>query len=67
MLHEPNDNFQLLQQGFPTFDWFIEAHWNHHFNGVIVNKFPLLKKLGLKATIGASTLYAFENKFDIVS
>lgn len=59
----PLENYQLLEETFPTFDWYIEGHYMHSFNGVIINKFPLIRKLGLRTLAGASYLYAFENDY----
>ena len=32
--------------------WFLEAHAEHHFNGFILNKLPLLKKLSTQEVAG---------------
>ncbi|WP_161486760.1 DUF5686 and carboxypeptidase regulatory-like domain-containing protein [Rufibacter roseus] len=38
--------FQLLDYyRYSTKDTYVEAHYNHHFNGFILNKIPLLRKL----------------------
>ena len=40
------NNFQLLDYYFySTKQSYIETHFNHHFNGFILNKFPLIRKL----------------------
>jgi len=36
--------------------WFIEAHAEHHFNGFILNKIPLVKKLMVQEVLGAHLL-----------
>ncbi len=36
--------------------WFTEAHAEHHFNGFIINKIPLLKKLNVQEVIGGHLL-----------
>jgi hypothetical protein len=51
--------------------WYVEAHGEHHFNGFIVNKIPLLKKTKLKEVAGAHFLannrleYYYEFNFGI--
>ena len=36
--------------------WYIESHIEHHFNGFLVNKIPLIKKLRLQEVIGGHLL-----------
>ncbi len=36
---------------------YLEAHYEHHFNGFIFNKFPLLRKLRFQAVGGINFLY----------
>jgi hypothetical protein len=39
-------NFQLLDYyRFSTNDTYLEAHYEHHFNGLVLNYVPLLRKL----------------------
>lgn len=59
----PYTTFQLMQKTFPTFDWYVDWHHLHRFNGVIMNKFPLLRKLGLRLVAGDAMLYSFENNY----
>jgi len=59
----PFATFQLLNHTFPTFDWYLEWHYLHRFNGAIINKLPIIRKLGLRFVAGQGTLYAFENNY----
>lgn len=62
----PYSTFQLLETTFPTFDWYLEWHYLHRFNGAIMNKLPLVRKLGLRFVAGNGILYAFENNYQHV-
>ncbi|WP_291722567.1 DUF5686 and carboxypeptidase regulatory-like domain-containing protein [Bernardetia sp.] len=42
---------------YSTTDNFIEAHAEHHFNGYIMNRIPLIKKLGWQFVAGAHYLH----------
>ena len=51
-------SFMLL----PYYDWstpnsWVQIHYNHHFEGFLIYKIPLLRKLKLKTVVGASFLY----------
>lgn len=56
----PNEAFQSLDSTFPVFKRFYEGHYVHEFNGAILNKIPLLKKLQLREVAGAGFLLAPE-------
>ncbi|MGN6604020.1 MAG: DUF5686 and carboxypeptidase regulatory-like domain-containing protein [Ginsengibacter sp.] len=56
----PNEAFQSLDSTFPVFHRFYEAHYVHNFNGAIINKIPLLKKLQLREVAGGGFLIAPE-------
>ena len=56
----PNEAFQALDSTFPVFNRFYEAHFVHEFNGAIINKIPLMKKLELREVAGAGFLIAPE-------
>jgi len=40
-----------------TNDWFFHGHFQHHFNGFVFDKIPLLRKAGFKTVLGAAYLY----------
>ncbi len=45
-----------------TDDWFIQAHYQHHFNGYLFDKVPLLRKAGFKSVFAASYLRTSESE-----
>ncbi len=60
---DPLTTYQLLERTFPTFDWFLEGHYVHHFNGALVNKFPLIKKTRIRLVAGGGALLARDNNY----
>src|SRR5690606_12321108 len=46
----------------PVFKRFYEGHYVHEFNGALINKIPLLRKLELREVAGAGFLIAPERK-----
>ena len=56
----PNEAFQAMDSTFPVLKRFYEGHYFHEFNGAILNKIPLLKKIGLREVGGAGFLLAPE-------
>lgn len=55
--------FQLIDQTFATFDWFLETHYTHQFNGFLTSKVPLLNKTGIKTMAGGGFLLAPEKNY----
>jgi Family of unknown function (DUF5686)/CarboxypepD_reg-like domain len=49
--------FLLPYYAYSTNQGFFEAHWQHHFDGFILEKIPLLRKLNWKETLGAAFYY----------
>jgi len=47
---------------YSTKNWYAEAHAEHHFNGFIFNKVPLLKKYRIQEVVGGHVL--FNDKLD---
>lgn len=62
----PNEAFQSMDSTFPVFKRFYEGHYFHEFNGAILNKVPLLKKIGLREVAGAGFLIAPERNLQYV-
>jgi len=60
LFQNPQESFQALDSTFPVFNRFYQGHLLHEFNGAIINKIPLLKKLKLREVAGAGFLYAPE-------
>ena len=56
----PHEAFQSLDSTFPVFRRFYQAHYLHEFNGAILNKIPLFKKLQLREVAGGGFLYTQE-------
>jgi hypothetical protein len=51
------DRFQLMPYySFSTIDPWLELHLQHHFNGFLIDRIPLLNKTGIHTVIGASFL-----------
>lgn len=61
LLTNPLGNYQLLPRTFPTFHWYLEAHYWHSFNGFLTSAVPPFKKWNINAAGGSSVLWAFEN------
>ena len=62
-LSQPLLSFQLLGPSLNTQQGFLQAHAVHHFNGFLMNKIPLINKLGLQVAGGAGILLMEENNF----
>lgn len=56
----PDDAFQALDSTFPLFKRSYQGHLIHEFNGALLNKIPLLKKLQLREVAGGGFLFAPE-------
>jgi hypothetical protein len=59
----PLRSFQMLNKNLITTRWFIEAHYIHHFTGGFMQKFPVLRKIGLRSTAGAGAMWMEENNY----
>ncbi|UBM57507.1 DUF5686 and carboxypeptidase regulatory-like domain-containing protein [Marinilongibacter aquaticus] len=54
-------SYQLLPKTITTLDWAYESHFEHHFNGFLMSKIPLLNKSGLNVVFGGGLFYSPEN------
>jgi hypothetical protein len=62
----PREAFQALDSTFPVFKRFYQAHYVHEFNGALINKIPLLKKLQLREIAGSGFLVVPEKNLRYV-
>jgi hypothetical protein len=62
----PQEAFQSLDSTFPVFKRFYQGHFLHQFNGALINKIPLLKKLQLREVAGGGFLIAPERSLQYV-
>jgi hypothetical protein len=62
----PDRAFQSLDSTFAVFKRFYQAHYLHEFNGFLLNKIPLLKKLELREVAGGGFLIANERNLRYV-
>jgi hypothetical protein len=52
--------FQSLDSSFYTLKRFLEGHYLHRFNGALINKVPLVKKLNIIECVGGGFLLTQE-------
>lgn len=46
-----SESFELLDPMEFIFDRYVQWDWEHHFNGLLLNKIPLVKKLNLREIV----------------
>ncbi len=57
-------SFRLLPYyTFSADQWYAEAHGEHHFNGFIINKIPVIRKLKIGEIVGAHFLSSNKLKY----
>lgn len=53
------NSFQLLNYfDYSTNGDYTDWHWEHHFNGLILNKIPIVKELNAQLIVGAKSLFS---------
>ena len=57
------ESMQIQDTTLSVRDFYYQLHYAHHFNGAIVNYIPFVKKMGVHAVVGASTLYIKESQY----
>ncbi len=60
----PIYTFQLLGDTKTALNEFIEFHYIHHFNGMLIKKIPLLQKSRLETVAGGGFLYINDGHFN---
>ncbi len=64
-----NNTFNQMNYFEFVSDQYIEAFWQHHFNGLLFNRVPLLKEWGFREVVGMNmaygTLSAKNKKFNL--
>jgi len=63
LFSDPSSTYQLLDASFEITSLYFESHYIHHFNGVLVNNIPLIKKLKLRTVAGAGFLYLIDENY----
>lgn len=54
---------RLPYYAYSTKDQYFEGHFQHHFEGYLLDKLPGLRKLGWYSVLGAAVLYTPEQKW----
>lgn len=62
----PLFSFQGIDSTYNTLKRFYEFHYLHRFNGALINKVPIIKKLNIIEVVGAGFLYTKERNLRYV-
>lgn len=52
-----NNGFNQMNLFEFVTDQYVEAHWKHHFMGLLFNRIPLIKKMNLREAVGIDMIY----------
>lgn len=52
-----NNTFNQMNYFEFVSDQYVEAFWQHHFNGLFLNRVPLISKLNLREVVGLNMAY----------
>ena len=52
------NTFNLMNYFEFVGDQYVEAYWQHHFNGLLFNRIPLLNKLNWREVVGLNMTYS---------
>jgi hypothetical protein len=52
-----NNNFNIMNNFEFVTDQYIEAYWQHHLNGLIFNRIPLIKEYNWREVVGLNMAY----------
>tara|TARA_B110000211_G_C14079015_1_gene553573 strand:+ start:535 stop:2994 length:2460 start_codon:yes stop_codon:yes gene_type:complete len=63
LFSHPIRTFQLLGNTLPALDEYVEFHYIHHFNGMLIKKIPFLRKSRLESVVGGGLLYINDGNF----
>ncbi len=63
LFSNPLYSYQSLDSTLPTFDWYFESHYIHHFNGALINKIPFMKRTRITSVVGGGFLYIPEHNW----
>lgn len=61
--NNPMQAFQLMGPSLSTTQPFLEYHYRHLFDGALMNKIPLLRRLRLCTTLGSNGLWLADQNF----
>lgn len=57
------ESMQLQDTTLTSTEFYLQAHYMHHFNGALVNYIPYIKKLGFHFSGGVSGLYIKDSNY----